>query len=156
MEISKDFDFIIGQWQVKNRKLKERLCQCDEWIEFDGTFESRFILNGLGNMDEMKVKNDDMDFCGLSIRIYNPLSREWTIYWADNHHPEQGVKPQVTGRFKNKVGTFYGEEMYNNKLISMRFIWESISADHASWSQAYLDGTNESWEINWTMDFYRI
>lgn len=32
----KDFDFIIGDWDVKHRRLKNLLNDCDEWVEFDG------------------------------------------------------------------------------------------------------------------------
>src|SRR5579863_8624142 len=32
-----DFDFLVGQWQAHHRKLKQRLANDHEWIEFDGT-----------------------------------------------------------------------------------------------------------------------
>mgnify|MGYP006166679175 CR=1 FL=1 len=36
----KDFDFVIGDWTVKHRRLKERLQGCNEWLEFDGELSS--------------------------------------------------------------------------------------------------------------------
>jgi hypothetical protein len=33
----KDFDFLIGKWLVKNRKLKSRLNDCNDWLSFDAT-----------------------------------------------------------------------------------------------------------------------
>ena len=35
-----DFDFFEGKWQLKNKKLKSRLANCTEWIEFESTQES--------------------------------------------------------------------------------------------------------------------
>ena len=46
-----DFDFFIGKWTNKNRKLKSRLSGCTEWIEFYANHEDYAVLNGLGNMD---------------------------------------------------------------------------------------------------------
>jgi hypothetical protein len=30
-----DFDFLMGRWSVKSRRLKQRLAECAEWIEKD-------------------------------------------------------------------------------------------------------------------------
>lgn len=30
-----DFDFFEGKWKLHNKKIKTRLNQCTEWIEFD-------------------------------------------------------------------------------------------------------------------------
>ena len=47
-----DFDFIIGDWRVRHRRLKTRLAGCDEWIEFEGTSTTRRILGGFGNLED--------------------------------------------------------------------------------------------------------
>ena len=31
-----DFDFFIGRWQVRHRRLQQRLVGCQVWDEFDG------------------------------------------------------------------------------------------------------------------------
>jgi hypothetical protein len=46
-----DFDFYIGKWNIRNRKLKERLSNCDEWIEFDSTDDTTHLLKGFANMN---------------------------------------------------------------------------------------------------------
>src|SRR5215475_4150944 len=45
----KDFDFLIGSWRVHHRRLKERLSENHEWIEFDGTCTMQKILGDAGN-----------------------------------------------------------------------------------------------------------
>ena len=36
-----DFDFYEGKWNIHNRKLKSRLNNCTEWLEFEATGEMR-------------------------------------------------------------------------------------------------------------------
>ena len=43
-----DFDFLIGSWRVHHRRLKERLADNHEWIEFEGTCAMQTILGGAG------------------------------------------------------------------------------------------------------------
>jgi hypothetical protein len=40
------FDFLIGQWQVHPRRLKERLANRHEWMEFEGTLTTRPLMDG--------------------------------------------------------------------------------------------------------------
>jgi hypothetical protein len=36
-----DFDFLYGHWRLHHRKLKHRLVNSHEWIEFEGTLYSQ-------------------------------------------------------------------------------------------------------------------
>jgi hypothetical protein len=51
----KDFDFLIGTWKVRNRRLCERLVGSQKWDEFDGTSVARAVWGGLANMDEYEA-----------------------------------------------------------------------------------------------------
>ena len=62
-----DFSFLIGKWSVLNRRLKERLKNCNEWTEFQAEMETKSILNGLALMDEMKSSHYG-DNCGRHIQ----------------------------------------------------------------------------------------
>ena len=148
-----NFDFLIGEWSVLNRRLKERLNGCNEWIEFTAEMETKPILNGLGLMDEMKSSYFGDEFIGLSIRMLNPSTNEWKIYWADTANPELLLKEQVLGKFANGIGEFFGKEQYNGKEMKLRFLWKKESIDTAYWEQAYYDEKSKEWETNWTMLF---
>ncbi len=39
-----DFDFLVGHWQVHHRKLKVRLANNHEWVEFEGTLSSQPLM----------------------------------------------------------------------------------------------------------------
>ena len=50
-----DFDFLFGRWQVKNRRLRERLAGSTQWDEFDARVECRPVLGGLGNCETFET-----------------------------------------------------------------------------------------------------
>ncbi len=151
-----DFSFLIGRWKVLNRRLSERLKNCDEWVEFQAEMETKSILNGLGLMDEMKTSYFGEEFIGFSLRMLNPESNKWTIFWADTANPEIGLKEQVVGEFNNGFGEFFGKEVFNDKEIKLRFVWKKPSMNTAHWEQAYFDEKTNEWETNWTMLFTSI
>ena len=152
----KNFDFLIGKWTVINRRLKERLNNSDEWIEFPGEMETREILNGLGSTDEMKTSFFGDEFVGLSVRMIDPKTNKWTIYWADTMHLDLKLREQVVGSFQNGIGEFFGEDLFNGETIKLRFIWKKESLNTAHWEQAYFDEKTGEWETNWTMDFTKV
>ena len=47
-----DFDFLFGRWQVHHRKLKHRLVNSHEWIEFEGTLFCQPLMGGYANVDD--------------------------------------------------------------------------------------------------------
>ncbi|MGZ5220960.1 MAG: hypothetical protein ACXWC7_12810, partial [Chitinophagaceae bacterium] len=101
-----DFDFFAGHWNIHNRRLKTRLNGCTDWIEFEASQEMRTILNGIGNIDNFKTTIDGSPFEGMTLRLFNPITKLWSIYWADSN---KGVlDPPVVGSFENNIGLFYG------------------------------------------------
>ena len=69
-----DFDFWLGEWNVHNRRLRERLAGSDEWEEFEATSEAWPILGGLGNEDVFRTDHDG-GFVGMSFRFFDPTTR---------------------------------------------------------------------------------
>jgi hypothetical protein len=148
-----DFDFLIGKWTIHNRKLKTRLNNDEEWLEFDANCECRKILKGFGNTDQFFTEFDGVPFEGAAFRLFNPRTRLWSIYWADTNLVTLDV-PQV-GSFDGDVGTFYAEDVYEGKPIVVLFKWDKSNADAPVWSQAFSPDKGETWEWNWHMTFER-
>ena len=149
-----DFDFFIGKWLVKNRKLKTRLNAAKEWTEFEATIEDHMILNGLGNMDHFKTFFNDSPFEALTLRLFNPVTRLWSIYWADNNSGTLDV-PQV-GSFENSIGHFYSKDIFQGKEIIVAFKWDKTNPVNPGWSQAFSPDNGKTWEWNWYMDMQRV
>lgn len=149
-----DFDFIFGEWKVYNRRLKERLAGCTEWIEFDATNVGRPIWGGVGNMDEFDAPKTPLGHLqGMTVRLFDEKSQQWAIYWANRSTGRLDI-PMI-GSFTNGVGEFYDQELLNGRAIYARFIWSNISATTAKWEQAFSADGGRSWESNWVMEFRR-
>ena len=148
-----DFDFLAGKWRVHNRKLKSRLSRCSEWTEFEAQVECRLILKGFGNTDSFQTTVDGRPWEGMSLRLFNPKTRLWSIYWANCETVVLDV-PQV-GSFEDKIGCFYARDTFEEKEIIVQFRWDASNPSAPVWSQAFSPDYGQSWEWNWYMTFHR-
>ena len=150
MSSAADFDFLIGEWHIANEKLQERLAGSDAWIHFDAVTTCRKMLNGTGNLDEMNLPGSD--FVGMSLRVFDPATCQWSIHWVDNERHR--VLPPMVGRFEGGTGLFYGDEELEGRTVLARFRW-TPTPDAPVWEQAFSDDGGENWETNWVMRFTR-
>jgi hypothetical protein len=149
-----DFDFVIGNWFVKHRQLKERLANCTEWVEFDGEMSTQKILGGFGNIEDNILRLPDQEVRAIALRSYDRNTKNWSIWWLDGRFPGQ-IDVPVVGKFIDGVGTFFANDTYQEIPIIVRFVWRQIGVDLLRWEQAFSADEGESWETNWTMDFRR-
>ena len=149
-----DFDFYEGKWQLHNRKLKSIFTNSTEWMEFQSTQEMYRMLNGLGNIDNYLTEFDGKPFEGMSLRLFNPATNLWSIYWADSNRGS--LDPAVVGSFENKIGHFFTRDIYKNKNILVVFRWDARDQNNPVWSQAFSDNEGQTWEWNWFMYFSKF
>jgi hypothetical protein len=114
-----DFDYLVGNWNIRNRTLKEPLTGSDEWQTFDATQEFRLILLGLGNFDIFHTEFDGKPFEGLTVRLFDPQTRLWTIYWADSNAMK--LDDGKVGSFDGDEGDFFGREVVAGKDVIVKF-----------------------------------
>ena len=124
-----DFDFLVGQWQVHHRRLKERLADNHEWEEFDGTCNNFALMNGWANVDDNVFKMPGGDYRGVGLRSYDPKTARWAIWWLDGRNPFGDLDPPVKGRFEKGVGTFYADDTLRGKRVRVRFTWSRHHPD---------------------------
>jgi hypothetical protein len=117
-----DFDYLVGSWNIRNRTLKEPLVGSNKWDEFDATQEFRQILLGLGNFDIFHTEFDGKPFEGLTVRLFDPQTHLWTIYWADSNAVK--LDSGKVGSFDGDVGEFFGREVVANKDVIVKFHWD--------------------------------
>jgi hypothetical protein len=151
-----DFDFLVGEWRVHSRKLKERLVGNQEWDEFEGTIRSMRMLDGFGNVDDTVFNMASGDYHGMAPRAYDPKTGLWAIWWIDARNPHAAVDPPVKGRFVNGVGTFYADDTLRGRPIKVRFTWSHITATTAQWDQAFSGDGGKTWETNWTQRLEKV
>jgi len=143
-----DFDFLIGKWKLKHRKLKSRLNNSNEWQEFETVVEDFRILEGVGNMDIGRATIDGKPWEGRTVRLFDPKTRLWSLYWMATN-AGGAMDPPVVGSFENGVGHFFGKDIYNGKNIIVMFRWDARDKDHSKWSQAFSQDNGKTWEWNW-------
>jgi hypothetical protein len=148
-----DFDYLIGRWNIGTRALKEPLSGIDEWREFDATQECNSVLLGLGNVDVFQTELDGKPFEGLTVRLFDPRTRLWTIYWADSK--EMKLDDGKVGSFDGDQGEFFGREVVAGKDLVVKFHWDKRDPDAPIYSRAFSADAGRTWEWNWYSSFSR-
>jgi hypothetical protein len=149
-----DFDFFIGSWRVKHRRLNERLKGCSQWTTFAGSCVAHKTLGGFGNVDDNILELPAAAYRAVTIRAYDPARGTWSIWWLDGRSPGSLDVP-VVGRFANGIGSFFADDSLDGKPIRVRFQWSLPHPDAPRWEQAFSADAGSTWETNWIMDFTR-
>lgn len=142
-----DFDFAIGTWNTQLKRLVRPLSGSTTWVELKGTTVVRKVWDGRANLAELKVDTADGPLHVLSLRLYNPQSRQWSLNSANARTGTISV-PTV-GEFKNGRGEFYDQETVEGRSILVRNVWSDITADSCRFEQSFSDDGGKTWEVNW-------
>jgi hypothetical protein len=141
-----DFDFLVGNWKLRNRKLKSRLTNSNEWTAFESRVEMHQILDGVGNIDKYTETASGKAYEGVALRLFNTRTKLWSIYWADSS--SGALDPPVVGSFANKVGHFFARDTYKDQKIIVVFRWDVRNPQRPIWSQAFSTDEGRTWEWN--------
>jgi hypothetical protein len=153
---AKGFDFYHGQWALHNRKLRDVFDRdCTEWVSFDGHVDCQPIFSGTGNI-EFATNDAAVPFEGLTVRLFEPDTGIWRLYWASTRQPgELGLLG--AGRFDPETGSasFYSDEVVDGRTIGVRVVWSGIEAGTPHWEQSFSYDEGKTWETNWVIDSTR-
>jgi hypothetical protein len=152
-KVTGDFDFLNGYFDVHHRTLKQAFVGCDEWLEYDGTTTARTYFDGQISIDEMRFPTKNS--YGLSLRLFDPVSEQWSIWWVDSRTMK--LYPPVHGGWAADGSRcrLVGEDTLDGQPILCSYEWSDITPETAHWEQAYSNDGGETWETNWIMDFTR-
>ncbi len=151
-----DFDFLIGDWKAHVRRLPERLVGSDHWIEYDGISNHKKLLDSNANFEEFDARSTDktLRIKAQTLRLYNPVSHQWSIYLVDLDAGSLGLPP-VVGQFTGKRGEFYDQEIWKGRAILVRYMWLDMSPHAARMEQSFSPDGGKSWEVNWICELSR-
>ena len=142
-----DFDFEIGTWKTQLRRLQRPLSGSTNWLEYEGTTVVSKVLDGRANLVELKVNGPAGRLEGLSLRLYEPQARQWSLNFA-NISDGKLTTPSI-GAFKNGRGEFYNQDTYNGRAIFVRFVITKITDDQYRFEQSFSADGGQTWEVNW-------
>ena len=142
-----DFDFEFGVWKTHLKRLLHPLTGSTTWVEYEGTTTVRKIWDGRANLVELDVAGPAGKIEGLSLRLYNPQSGQWSQNFSGLG--SGALSPPAIGQFTNGRGEFVNEETLNGKPILVRFVISDITPNSCHFEQAFSDDGGKTWEANW-------
>lgn len=149
-----DFDFEIGTWRTQLKRLVDPLSGSKTWVQYEGTTVVSKVLDGRANLVELDVRGPAGRIEGLSLRLYDPQARQWSLNFSNI---KTGMlSPPSIGGFSDGRGEFYSKETLDGREILVRFVISGITADSCHFEQAYSADGGKTWEVNWIADDTRV
>lgn len=142
-----DFDFHFGSWTTHLRRLLRPLTGSDEWVEYDGTTVVRPVWDGRANLVVLDVTGPAGRLEVLSLRLYNPETRQWNLNSASVRGGVLSV-PAI-GAFEDGRGEFLNEETLEGRAIVSRFVISDITPSSCRFEQSFSADGGATWELNW-------
>ena len=134
---SHDFDFEIGTWRTRLRRRLRPLTGSTTWVEYEGTTVVRKVWDGRANLVELVADGPAGHFEGLSLRLYNPQARQWSLNFANS---SSGTLATPTiGEVRDGRGEFYNQETLDGRAILVRFVISDITPTSARFEQSFSD-----------------
>jgi len=143
----RDFDFEMGTWKTKLSRRLRPLTGSNTWVDYEGTTVVRKVWDGRANLVELAVEGPSGRIEGLSLRLYNPDTRQWSLNFSNSAGGT--LSPPVFGEFKNGRGEFYGQDTLDGRVILVRFVISDITQNSCHFEQAFSDDGGKTWEVNW-------
>jgi len=143
----RDFDFDIGVWKTHLRRLLHPLTGSSTWVEYEGTTVVRKVWDGRANLAELEADGPGGHLQVLSLRLYDPQARQWSLNSASSKGGTLSV-PTI-GEFRNGRGEFFDQESINGRTILVRNVWSDITADSCRFEQSFSEDGGKTWEVNW-------
>ncbi len=142
-----DFDWEIGTWKTHLKRRLRPLSGSNDWVEYEGTTTVSKVWDGRANLVELDVTGPAGHIEALSLRLYNPEARQWSLNFSNSAGGTMAI-PSI-GEFKDGRGEFYAQESFNGRSILVRFIISEFSRESAHFEQAFSNDGGKTWETNW-------
>ena len=142
-----DFDFEIGTWKTRLSRLVHPLTGSSDWARYEGTTAVRKVWNGRANLVELEVDGPAGHIQALSLRLYNPQTRQWSLNFSNSRAGTMAV-PAVGG-FSGGRGEFSNPDSLDGRAILVRFVISVITPDSCRFEQSFSADGGKTWELNW-------
>lgn len=149
-----DFDFEVGVWKTRLSRLQAPLSGSTRWLEYEGTTVVHEVWEGRANLAELVATGPAGRIEALSLRLYNPESRQWSLNFANS--AGGALSPPAIGEFRNGRGEFYNQETFKGRAILVRFVISEITATSCRFEQAFSEDGGRTWEVNWIATDTRV
>jgi hypothetical protein len=145
-----DFDPLLGSWKYRLKRRTNPLTGSANWVDLTGTGVCYPLWNRTAQLDTFLVDGPKGRIEGLTLRLYNPKSRQWRLYWANSKDGIVSV-PQI-GEFNKGRGEFYAQDTLDDKSILIRYDWTALPSPSPHFEQSFSEDGGKTWEVNWITD----
>jgi hypothetical protein len=150
-----DFDFEFGTWNIAVHRLVHPLSGSSAWVSPKGYVHIvRKVWDGGASLAQLEVLTPAPHFLGLMLRMYDPRSQRWNVYWGDAASGE--LSQPLVGRFANGRGEFFGRDTLGGKPIVVRVIYSDITPTSFHTEQSFSPDGGKTWQPNLEQTFTRI
>jgi hypothetical protein len=149
----RDFEPLLGRWSF-HLKVRPGLSGSTQWVDYTGLGECVPLWHGRAQLDTINLQGPTKHIEGLTVRLFNPKTHEWRLYWA-NSRDGLVVVPQI-GQFKAGHGEFYAQDVLDDKSVLVKFDWSALTSKSPHFEQLYSNDGGKNWEANWTSDQTRV
>lgn len=150
-----DFDSFMGKWQVRHRRLKQRLAGSNDWEEYEGTSHWQPLLGGIANCNETVTQRAGATYRSLGLRAFDAKTNVWTDWSLSGQDPTR-ITVDGVGQFANGVGTFLADDTFEGKPIRVRGTFKLPTPRSMQWEQAFSPDGGRTWETNYVMHHTRV
>ena len=150
----RDFDFEIGTWRTHLKRRLQPLTGSNKWVEYTGTTTVRKVWDGRANLVELQAEGPAGRIEALSLRLYNPEPRQWSLNFASAR--SGAMSGPVFGEFVDGRGVFFGQESLDGRMIYVRFVITAITPTSCRFEQSFSADGGKTWELNWIATDTRV
>ena len=151
----RDFDFELGTWAIDVERLQHPLSGSTTWTHPEGyTHIVQRVWNGQASLAQLANDRPSPHFDGLMLRMYDPKSHEWRIYWGSSKTGQ--LDEPLVGHFTNGRGEFVMHDTYEGKPILARVVYSDITPTSFRTESSFSANNGTSWEPNLVQTFRRV
>ncbi|HMA01837.1 MAG: hypothetical protein ACM34L_01255 [Gemmatimonas sp.] len=151
----RDFDFELGTWTIDVKRLQHPLSGSTTWTHPEGySHIVQKVWGGQASLAQLANDRPTPHFDGLMLRMYDPKSHEWRIYWGSS---KTGVLDEpLIGHFTNGRGEFFAHDTYEGRPILTRVVYSDITPSSFHTESSFSADDGKTWEANLVQTFTRI
>jgi hypothetical protein len=146
---SKDFDFMLGTWNVHTRILRKLFVHSHDWEDCYARLATKAFENNVGEVEVGPIRcPGGQPVSTITVRLYDASTHQWSIYWASDTTSLIGP-PQVGHFGSDGVGIFDAYYTYRGIPVISRYRWSVLPGNHPHFEQLYSNDNGKTWELNW-------
>lgn len=141
------FDWELGLWET-HVQVRAPLDADAPWMEFNGSSDVKPLSGGRANYVDLALSGPEgAKIEGVSLRLYNPKTQQWSINYASMRSGE--MTEPIYGSFVDGSGVFYGQDFVDGRMAMVRFVISDITETGAKFEQSYSGDGGKTWIANW-------